>query len=34
MTIQIYIISADNETAQVVEIHSEEMQEPNFLQVQ
>ena len=34
MTVQIHIISADNETAQVVEIHPQEMQEPNFLQGQ
>ena len=32
MTIQIYIISVGNETAQVVEIHPQEMQEPDFLQ--
>ena len=34
MTIQIYSISVGNETAQVVEIHPQEMQEPDFLQGQ
>ena len=32
MTIQIYFTSVDNETAQVVEIRPQEMQEPDFLQ--
>ena len=31
MTIQFQIISVGNETAQVVEIHPQEMQEPDFL---
>ena len=31
MTIKFYVISAGNETAQVVEIHHQEMQGPDFL---